>query len=120
MGKIDFINQLKALGYNVQELPADFVTFEYEISVGKFKGQKVCIGLRLNVLPNSAPLGPHFKPLLLPITGGGGQHPYGAIHNSPLGPEWEYWSRPFRNWDQTDRTAKNYLAHINNLLIKIQ
>lgn len=121
MPKIDFINELKALGYNAQEYSNDFVCFDYEIPVGKFLGRKVKLAFQFdNAYPMNPPSGgPHFSPLLLPITGGGGSHPFGAIHNSPLGIEWEYWSRPFISWNITDKNAKTYMAHIRNLLAKI-
>ncbi|MBB1286831.1 hypothetical protein HRH25_20790 [Flavisolibacter sp. BT320] len=121
MAKLDFINQLQALGYTVQEPAPDFVSFEYEIPVGKFAGQKVWMALQVvDSFPMNAPPGPHFKPHLLPISGGGGVHPYGAIHNnSPLGTDWQYWSRPFSEWNRSDRSVKTYLAHIRNLFVTV-
>lgn len=120
MAKADFINQLQALGLTVRELDNDFVAFEYEIPVGKFKGEIVSLAFQgISSFPMACPGGPHFKPLLLPITGGGGQHPFGAVHNSPLGSDWEYWSRPFSAWNRTDKTVKTYMAHIKNLLFTI-
>ena len=121
MSRIDFINQLQVLGYNVQEPAPGFLSFEYEIPVGKFSGQKVNIAFQFdNGFPMNPPAGgPHFKPQLLPITGGGGTHPFGAVHNSPIGSEWEYWSRPFKDWNRTDKTVKTYMAHIRNLLATI-
>lgn len=121
MAKSDFMNQLQALDYTVQEPAPGFLAFEYEIPVGKFQGQKVWMALQVtDSFPMSPPPGPHFKPHLLPVTGGGGAHPYGAIHNSPLGAEWQYWSRPFTNeWNRTDKAVKTYLAHIKNLLATV-
>ena len=120
MAKLDFINQLQALGYTVQEPAPDFVSFEYEIPVGKFAGQKVWMALQVaDSFPMNAPPGPHFKPHLLPISGGGGVHPLGAIHHSPLGTDWQYWSRPFAEWNRSDRTVKTYLAHIRNLFVTV-
>lgn len=121
MAKADFINQLQALGFKVQELVNNFITFEYEIPIGKFSGQVVSIAFQFdNGFPMNPPAGgPHFKPLLLPKTGGGGAHPFGAIHDSPLGHEWEYWSRPFKDWNKTDKSARAYMAHIRNLLTTI-
>lgn len=118
MNKSDFVNQLQALGYNVQVLDNNFLIFEYEIPIGKFSGQQVSIGFQFDgSYPMNPPAGgPHFKPLLLPKTGGGGCHPFGAIHDSPLGSEWEYWSRPFRDWNRTDKSAKVFMAHIKHLL----
>ena len=121
MSKADFISQLQALEYDVQELATDFISFEYEIPVGRFSGQKVKIAFQYdhNFPMNPPSGGPHFTPLLLPKTGGGGMHPFGAIHDSPLGLEWEYWSRPFKDWNRTDKSVKTYMAHIRNLLATI-
>jgi len=120
MAKIDFVKQLQALGYTVIEPAINFVSFEYEIPVGKFNGKKVLIAFQVDdSFPMNPPPGPHFKPQLLPITGGGGSHPFGAIHNSQLGGEWQYWSRPFKDWNKTDRNVKSYMSHIRNLLATI-
>lgn len=121
MAKIDFINQLQALGYTVIEPATGFVAFEYTIEVGKFFGQTVMLGFQVDdSFPMNPPPGPHFKPQLLPITGGGGCHPFGAIHTSALGPEWEYWSRPFTaHWNTSDKKVTTYLAHIRNLLATV-
>jgi hypothetical protein len=121
MAKSDFVNELQALGYIVQEPAPDFLSIEFKIPVGRFRGQKVTMALQVSdSFPICPPTGPHFKPHLLPITGGIGYHPYGAIHNSPLGVEWQYWSRPFTaHWNNTSKTVKTYLAHINNLFATI-
>jgi hypothetical protein len=120
MAKIDFITQLQALNYTVSEPAANFLSFEYEIPCGRFEGRKVFLALEVHdTFPMSPPPGPHFKEKLLPVTGHGGTHPYGAIHNSPLGSEWQYWSRPFREWNKTGKTVEVYLAHIRNLLATI-
>lgn len=121
MAKTDFIDQLQALGYSVSQPGADFVSIEFEIPIGRFAGQVVNVAFQVtDSFPMNPPPGPHFSPHLLPVTGGGGAHPFGAIHGSPLGVGWQYWSRPFANhWNQTDRTARSYLAHIKNLLATI-
>lgn len=120
MARTDFIHELQALGYIVQEPGQQFLTFEYDIPVGPFVGRRVTLGLQImDSFPMDPPTGPHFKPHLLPVTGQGGFHPYGAIHASALGAEWQYWSRPFKEWNQTERTVKTYLSHIKNLLATI-
>ena len=121
MAKSDFIEQITALGFLVQELPQEFIKFEYTIPVGRFSGQTVEIAFQCdNNFPMNPPAGgPHFTPLLLPKTGGVGIHPYGAIHDSPMGVDWEYWSRPFKEWNRTEKTAKVFMAHIRNLLATI-
>ena len=110
-----------ALGYSVQELVAEnraFQVFDYEIPVGRFRGQSVRIGLEVKEsYPMDAPPGPHFSPQLQPIYPHNDKpHPYGGVHNSPLGAEWQYWSRPFNEWPGTEKTAKVYFTHINHLL----
>src|SRR5690606_19525043 len=117
MSKSDFLYQLQALGYEVREPAPGFYSIDYEIPVGRFCGQHVEMALQVTqCFPMTPPPGPHFKPHLLPVTGGGGAHPYGAIHPSPLGPPWQYWSRPFAvHWNTTDKTVKTYLSHIKNL-----
>jgi hypothetical protein len=121
MAKSDFVNQLQTLGYSVHEPVAGFLSFSYAIPIGKFAGQTVEMALQVHDnFPMSPPPGPHFKPHLLPVSGGGGMHPYGAIHASPLGAEWQYWSRPFAaEWNRTDHSVKSYLAHIRNLFATI-
>lgn len=121
MAKIDFVQQLQALGYHVQEPVSNFLVIEFEVPVGRFIGQKVSMAFQVtDTFPMSPPPGPHIKPCLLPTTGGGGCHPYGAIHGSPLGGDWQYWSRPFTNhWNTTDRSVKTYLGHIKNLFATI-
>lgn len=118
MGREVFISQLRVLGYSVRELANNFVEMDYVIPVGRFSGQHVVMAFQFDTaFPMNPPSGgPHFKPLLLPVTGGGGAHPYGAVHNSPLGAGWEYWSRPFKDWNKTDRSVRAYMAHIRHLL----
>lgn len=115
---IEITKQLQALGYIVQEPASGFVSFQYKIPVGRFREQIVDLAFQIDgAFPmNPVAGGPHFKPHLLPITGGGGSHPFGAVHNSPLGGQWQYWSRPFREWNQSDKTVKTYMAHIRHLL----
>lgn len=121
MAKVDFYNQLQDLGYTVQEPAVGFLSLEYEITVGRFLGNIVHMALQVDEsFPMNPPPGPHFNPQLLPITGGGGTHPYGGVHASPLGGDWQYWSRPFTNdWNRSDKTVKTYLAHIRNLFATI-
>ena len=117
MVRIDFITQLEALGFKVQELSNNFISFSYKIDVGKFINKEVEIAFQVpDSFPLTPPHGPHFKPHILPISGGGGTHPYGGIHQSPLGQEWQHWSRPIKEWGRTNKTVKIYLAHIRHIL----
>lgn len=102
-----FVSGLAGLGLDVA-LQGDFAVFDWEVPVGARRGEHVRIALQLPAdLPASPPPGPHVSPRL--------GHPDGAVHPSPLGPEWEYWSRPFPNWPQSQRNAASYMAHVRHL-----
>ena len=121
MAKVHFIEQLEALGHTVQELVAEnrtFQVFDYEIPVGRFRGQKVRLALEVQEsFPMDAPSGPHFSPMLLELHPKNDlPHPAGCIHNSPLGADWQYWSRPLNEWPSMGKTVKAYMTHINHLL----
>jgi hypothetical protein len=114
--RIEFVNGLMKLGFAVNEMEGNRLWFPYLIPVGCFAETEIKLGFEVNDdFPVVAPHGPHIAPLLLPITGGGGTHPYGAIHASPFGPEWEHWSRPHPEWEKTDRSVKAYMSFIRRL-----
>ena len=107
MGPEDFCSQLANLGYEVTRR-GQYAIFKYEIPLGTLIGQTVQLGLvATNDFPLSPPPGPHVSPRL--------GHPDEATHNSDLGSEWEYWSRPFPSWAATDRTVRAYMAHVRHL-----
>ena len=115
MGQIDFVNQLRELGYAVEELGADKILFPYEIPVGRFKGQKIRLGFHVPAdFPLSPPSGPHLAPHLLPINSGAPGHP-ARVADSDFGPDWQYWSRPFQKWAETNKTARGYMRYIRHL-----
>jgi len=115
MAAIDFVNQLKVLGYTTQEPSSDKVYFEYTVEVGSNKGKKVLMGFEnLNDFPMNAPHGPHFKPI-----DEGWRNPTGGVHASNFGGGWVHWSRPFNEWNKTSRTVKEYLAHIRNVFMTV-
>lgn len=116
MAKVDFVNQLKALGYETQEPDAAKVYFEYEIPVGKNIGKRVLIGFEVgNDFPMSCPPGPHIKPLSPDWK----EHPNNIQNSQFNGAGWRYWSRPFKDWNRSERTAKAYLAHIKNVMMTV-
>lgn len=117
MSKTDFIDQLKELGYEVDPTRSDYVIINYVVEIGKFQGQAIKLALKVgDDFPLVPPPGPHISPQLLPLHPNNDiPHPNGAVHASDIGPEWEYWSRPFPNWEQTDRTVSAYLAYIRRL-----
>lgn len=116
MAKIDFINELKALGYDCQEPDVVKVVIDYEVPVGPNIGKTVKLGFEVqNDFPMNCPPGPHFKSVGIE----GWVEPRNNIHGSPFGAEWRYWSRPFPDWNRTNRNVKIYFAHIKNLLARL-
>ena len=105
-----------ALGYTVQEQDDIKVAFEYEVPVGRNIGKKLQLGFEVrNDYPMNCPQGPHFKSIGLENW----VEPPNNINPSPFGSGWRYWSRPFPDWNRTDRKVKTYLAHIKNLMAKL-
>jgi hypothetical protein len=115
-----FIEGLRELGHAVEtaSAAANLVVFPYTIPVGARAGEQVRLAFTAPTdWPSSPPSGPCVSPRILrlhPDQSVG--HPIGGVHPADhLGPEWEYWSRPFPGWPQTDRSARAYMAHIRNL-----
>ena len=110
VGAAGFLAALAAHGYEVT--PAgDFVIFPYTVEVGSRAGEQVRIGLQVpGDWPLSPPPGPHVSPRL--------GHPHGAVNPSPLGEDWEYWSRPAQNWP-ADRSVRAYLRHLRTLFSQL-
>jgi len=84
-GPAGMLAGLRRAGYTVEQA-GNFAVFDYLVEVGPQAGTTLRIGLELvSDWPVSAPHGPHIAPRL--------GHPHGAVHTSPLGPEWGHWSR---------------------------
>ena len=117
MNREDFIADLRAMGFEVSERDTEqaknFVVFRWTVPVGRLAGTRIMLGFQVQGL--NPPGGPHVSPHLLPIKPTAGQHPFDGVHPSPLGSEWQYWSRPFGNWRETDRSGRAYMAHIHHL-----
>jgi len=114
----DFIQQLRDQGYNVEELSDGKIAFDYQVQFGRFLNQTIKLGFIVpGDFPLNPPSGPHISPRLLPINAEAGNHPLGGVHESSgFGTDWEYWSRPYPNWANTDRSAKTYMRYIEHLL----
>lgn len=116
IGLIELKRQLSELGYNPEITGNVFVVFEFIVPTGRFKGQKIEIALQAPQFPLNPPSGPYIKPHLMTITGGGGVHPTGGIHDRKLPtPDFQYWSRPFNGWAKSEKNAKEYMAFIRTL-----
>lgn len=109
-GAAGFLAALAAAGYPVT-MSNEFTVFDYTVEVGSRAGQQVRIGLQIpGDWPLSPPPGPHVSPAI--------GHPHGAVCASPLGPGWEYWSRPAQNW-AADRSVRAYLRHLRTLFSQL-
>jgi hypothetical protein len=117
MGRQDFINQLTSSGHIIEDLGSNKISFRYVIPIGRLAEQEIKLGFLVqDDFPVNTPSGPHVSPRLLPINAGGGTHPSCGVHESPdFGPEWEYWSRPFPDWANTDHSTRTYMAFIRRL-----
>ncbi len=116
MPKAEFMEELKQLGHEVEDLGTDRVAFAFEIPCGSRAGEQTRLGFAVpGDFPLTPPGGPHVSPRILPLNPQNGPHPNFGIHESPFGAEWEYWSRPLSHWSQTKRKVKDVLAHVRHL-----
>ena len=106
VGAAGFLAALAACGYTAVEQEG-IAVFDYTVEVGTLAGQQIRLGLQIpGDWPLSPPPGPHVSPRL--------GHPGGAVGDSPLGDDWEYWSRPANLWP-ADRSMRAYLRHLRKL-----
>jgi Prokaryotic E2 family E len=112
----DFIQQLKELGYEVEDRGDGKVAFPYKVPVGRFTDKLIVLGFIVpSDFPLTPPSGPHVSPCLV-TPDGSSQHPAGGVQNkSPFGAGWQYWSRPCPGWSRTARDARAYMAYIRKL-----
>lgn len=118
MARVHFVEQLKSLGFS-PTVDGEKVRFEYKIELGRFAPTIIQLGFVVgDDFPANAPTGPHLTPRLLPIyTGGDKLHEQGGgVHESTaFGADWQYWSRPYTQWNESGRTVREYLSHIRHL-----
>jgi hypothetical protein len=118
-GVANFKAGLATLGYAASEIGDGNLAFEYVVEVGRFKGQVVMLGFKVPPdFPLTPPSGPHVKPHIHAMQGGG-VHPTGGVHpssgHSGLSDDFQYWSRPFPGWNETRKTVSDYLAFVRHL-----
>lgn len=119
MGAAYFRTGLESLGYDVTDHGGCNLSFAYTVEVGPMQGRNVTMGF---VVPPDFPLNPPSGPLVKPnihAFQAGGSHPTGGVHPgsqfSGLGDEFQYWSRPFQNWQASRKTVAEYMAFIRHL-----
>lgn len=116
MPPADLLNDLRNRGFRTEPEMRNiggvsFVVIDpYHVEVGSHAGKD--IGLAIPTpgdYPFSAPPGLHVRPHLIPI---GTRN----VHASPLGPDWQYWSRPIVDW-RRDRSTQRLLSQVNRLML---
>jgi len=97
----------------------DRISFDFVIPGGKFAAQIWRIGLVIPAsFPAEPPTGPHISPQIHGTQTKSGVHPTANISASPFGADWEYWSRPYPNWNtEPEKSARTYLKHIARLWV---
>lgn len=114
------VAELEELGHRPIVIEGDFVHFEFEVPLGPLTACTIEIGFNVpgdySVTPPSGLL---VRPHLLPI-GVGGEHPHGGVHAAASGgvqdPSWQYWSRPFPEWQRSTQDASALMGHVRGLL----
>lgn len=116
MGNAMLEQQLHELGLETWSPAPGFIAFKYTVPHGRFRDREVSIALQALQFPAIPPSGIHVSPHIMPNTGGGGKHPDGGIHDrkQPTA-EFQYWSRPFPEWNNSNKHAKDYIGFINTL-----
>jgi len=117
-----FVAGLQSLGYEpaIASGKSEHVYFDYEVPSGKFTGRQIRLGLIVPAdFPMTSPGGIHVSPKFH-SNQGGGEHPTGGIHDSvdfqsTAGGEWQYWSRPYKNWGTAKKAVATYMSHVWNL-----
>ena len=77
------------------------------ISLGSHAGKTIDVGVSGQDFPFTPPAGIHVSPVLAP-------NGINNISQSPLGSNWQYWSRRLTDWT-TNRTAKHIVSYINKV-----
>ena len=110
----DLEAHLRRLGYTIERVEGTdgawyTVALDVAIVTGGLSGRRCDVGVAyVTTNPYLVPAAIHTRPALLPMQGG---EPYGT-QPSPIGPDWQYWSRRF------DRvpTPASVWAHVHTVL----
>jgi hypothetical protein len=122
----DFALELRGIGYEVSESDVEcgrIVRLPYDVQSGSHAGEEITLGFVVPADYNlTCPSGPFMHPLVVPLNTSSSEPPLGAIHAADsvqpaagFGADWEYWSRPYPGWAQSDRNARAYMRHIAHL-----
>lgn len=111
-----FQEQLHELGVETSSPAPGFIAFKFQVPHGRFEGKQISIAVQAPKFPLIPPSGIFVSPHIMPISGGGGNHPEGGIHNQRQpNDEYQYWSRPYKEWNKSSMTVVDYLGFIRTL-----
>lgn len=105
----ELIRQLEALGCAVEEKQGIAIIKGFHVQAGRDMGQVVDVGILGSDFPFTPPAGIHIRPILPPPAKGG-------VSASPLGDDWQYWSRRLPDW-QKDRSAHHIISYVNKVFL---
>ncbi|MES2154422.1 MAG: E2/UBC family protein [bacterium] len=112
----DLIRDLQARGLKVRPEPSMLpggpyvIIDDYEVPVGQHHGKKITLAIPTpGDFPITPPGGIHIIPHLIQV---GTRN----VHQSPMGAEWQYWSRPIVDW-RHDRSTARLMSHVNRLML---
>ena len=84
---------------------------DYVILHGKYAGKTIQVGFPIPIdFPTTAPYGIHVK------SGGLITDPIPAPNPSPLGGDWQFWSRQIQKWTPGRRCSQYYLDNVDRWL----
>jgi hypothetical protein len=122
MGNDVIQQQLSSLGYESviyeadPQYPGGFVSFKFIVPLGRFRGKEIEVAVNAPQFPMIPPSGPYIKPHILPLNPSGSLHPFDCIHDRKVPtPDYQYWSRPFNNWTDSNQDMKTYIAFLRTL-----
>lgn len=120
-GNLRLLSDLRALGYDVQEIvvPSGEV-FEvispFRVPGGKFTGRVVDLGIQATPdFPRTVASAIHIKATPQLYEQSDTVPNVRNITQSALGPDWRYWSHNF-GW-QDERTARRLISQINGIFL---
>jgi hypothetical protein len=124
MAGAEFIQGLRELDYEVDDSPIPqlqgnvVARFPFQIPLGTKAGDEITLGFIVpSDYPMVCPSGPYMTPHVLPLNTSTNEPPHGGVSDASgaFGPGWQYWSRPYKGWAQSERTARAYMRHIKHL-----
>ena len=102
--------EFESLGYDVDRSYSQHgvvVLKTFRITLGSHAGKTIDVGVSGQDFPFTPPAGIHVNPVLA-------ANGVNNISASPLGGNWQYWSRRLTDWT-TNRTAKHIISYINKV-----